>query len=206
MMAKSVCAAISIHYAIRLRLFAALDLDDATRARLADVVRALSRAPGVKWAKPEALHVTLRFFGEWPEARLPELTDALERVERPAGPLEVPLLRLGFLPNEHAPRIFIAVGETSRELAAFQRRIEEAARDLGFEAENRAFLTHITLGRIRDPRQGRKLVEGARGYRGELGSFVADHWTLYRSETRPEGAVYTSLALWRFGGKPDDIS
>jgi 2'-5' RNA ligase len=188
----------SIHYAIRLRLFAALDLDEPMRARLADVARTLSKSPGVKWTKPEALHVTLRFFGEWPEARLPELTEALERVERPPGPLQIPLARLGFLPNEQAPRIFIAVGETSRELAAFQRSVEETARGLGFEPENRAFLTHVTLGRIRDPRQGRKLVDAPRGYTQDLGRFAAGHWALYQSETLPEGAVYTKLAQWPF--------
>jgi RNA 2',3'-cyclic 3'-phosphodiesterase len=181
-----------------LRLFAALDLDDATRRRLAAVAGDLAQAPGVRWTKPGALHVTLRFFGEWPEERLGELTEALGRVERPGAPVEIRLTRLGFLPNERAPRVFIATAETAPELASFQGRVEEAGRGLGFEAERRAFLTHVTLGRMRNPRQGRKLVEAARGYAVELGGFTADHWTLYRSETKPEAAVYTRLAEWEF--------
>ena len=184
---------------MRLRLFAALDLDEATRRRLAAVAVALQSAPGVKWTKPDALHVTLRFFGEWPEERLAEIIEALERVRAPSRALDVRMTRLGFLPSEREPRVFVAVGETSRELAEFQRRIEEAARELGFEPERRPFVTHVTLGRIRDPRQGRKLVEAAREYPGELGSFAAERWKLYRSETRPQGAVYTSLTDWGFG-------
>jgi 2'-5' RNA ligase len=143
---------------MRLRLFAALDVDEATRRRLAAVARALQSAPGVKWTKPEALHMTLRFFGEWQEDRLAEIIDALERVQAPSEPLDVRLTRLGFLPSEREPRVFVAVGEASRELAEFQRRVEEAARELGFEPERRP---------------------------------------------RPQGAVYTSLAEWRFGNLAD---
>ena len=181
-----------------MRLFAALDLDDATRERLAKVGQDLRRIPGIKWSKPEALHVTVRFFGEVPKNRLDELTQALGRVEGTGEPVEIRLTRLGFLPSEQKPRVVVAVGETPRALAEFQRRVEEAARALGFEPEKRAFLTHVTLGRMRDPRQGKKLVAAAREYEADLGGFVADRWTLYRSELTPRGAVYTTVTRWAF--------
>jgi len=178
-------------------LFAALDLDDATRRRLVKVARDLQRVPGVKWTKPEALHVTLRFFGEWPEERLPELIAALGSVEPPEA-VEIRLTGLSFLPGAHKPRVFIAVGETPKPLAEFQHRIEEAARTLGFEPENRGFITHVTLGRIRDPRHGKKVVAAVTEYQVDLGAFTADHWTLYSSELTPQGSTYKSLAQWPF--------
>ena len=148
--------------------------------------------------------MTLRFFGEWPEERLPELVAALEAVERPREPVEIRLERLAFLPSGAKPRVFVAVGATPKPLADFQRRIEAAARALGFEPENRAFLTHVTLGRIREPRRGAALVAAVREYEARLGSFTAgaftagaftaDHWTLYSSEFTPNGAIYTRQA------------
>jgi 2'-5' RNA ligase len=184
-----------------LRLFAALDLDEATRNRFAAVARKLRDAPGIRWTSPESLHITLRFFGEWPEGRLPELTVALESVRRPDEPVAIRFARLTFLPNERAPKIFIAVAETPKLLAEFQSRIEAAARVLGFEPEQRAFLTHVTLGRMRDPRQGRKLVEPGLSDDGDLGAFTPQTWGLYRSETKPTGAVYTKLAGWRLNSE-----
>jgi 2'-5' RNA ligase len=35
--------------------------------------------------------------------------------------------------------------------------------------------------------------------RTRLASVARDHWTLYQSQTRPDGAVYTPLATWRLG-------
>lgn len=180
-----------------MRLFAALDLDDDTRRRLIRVARDLQRVPGVKWTKPESLHVTLRFFGKWPEERLPELIAACGAVEPPEA-VEIRLSRLAFLPSEHKPRIFIAVGETPKPLADFQHRVEQAARALGFEPERRGFITHVTLGRIRDPRHGGKLVAAAREWQADLGAFSTDHWTLYSSGLTLKGSIYTSLAQWPF--------
>ncbi|MCB9383291.1 MAG: RNA 2',3'-cyclic phosphodiesterase [Bryobacterales bacterium] len=180
-----------------MRLFAALDLDDELRARLADVSSVFASLPGVRWTRPEALHLTLRFFGEWPEDRLPELTAALAQVGRPDRPFEIRLERLAFLPSEHSPRVFVAVGPTPALLAEFQQRIEQVARELGFEPERRAFLSHVTLARLRDPRQGKKLFEAARVTPVELGACQPEHWALYQSALTPAGARYTKLAQWR---------
>jgi 2'-5' RNA ligase len=179
-----------------LRLFAALDLDDATRNRLASVARSLGDAPGVRWTKPEALHVTLRFFGEWPEERVSELTAALARIRPSGAPIEIALTRLAFLPNDRRPSVLVALSETPDALAELQRRIEETACALGFKPELRAFLPHVTLARIRDPRQGKKLVAAVRDYQTGLGAFTADRWTLYNSKLTPQGPVYTSVAHW----------
>ena len=51
-----------------MRLFVALDIDDAIRGRIArflDGVRGF--APDARWVRPESLHVTLKFIGEKPE-------------------------------------------------------------------------------------------------------------------------------------------
>ncbi len=51
-----------------MRLFVALDLDDAIRNRIArflDGVRAF--APDARWVQPESLHITLKFIGEQSE-------------------------------------------------------------------------------------------------------------------------------------------
>lgn len=48
-----------------MRLFIAIEIDDAVRANLAEFQREL-RATGaqVRWVRPEAMHLTLAFLGE----------------------------------------------------------------------------------------------------------------------------------------------
>ena len=57
-----------------MRLFVALDIEDAIRARIATFMDGVSGfAPDARWVKAESLHVTLKFIGEWERDRLPQL-------------------------------------------------------------------------------------------------------------------------------------
>ena len=159
-----------------MRVFAALEPDEAARERLTAVPRRFERSPGI----------------------LDDLRAALAAVEPPAGPIDLALTGLGFLPDERAPRIFLAGVRTPPELAAFQQRVEAAAQALGLPAERRAYLAHVTLGRIRDPRQAHRLVDAAGEFREELGAMRAGSWTLFESELRPSGARYRAVARWPF--------
>ncbi|MBW2665172.1 MAG: hypothetical protein JRE13_02680, partial [Deltaproteobacteria bacterium] len=60
-----------------IRSFIAIELDDATRRAIAAAIRELRNGPGgdhIRWVRPEALHVTLRFLGDIDPARVPALT------------------------------------------------------------------------------------------------------------------------------------
>ena len=61
-----------------MRVFVALDIDDAIRARLElflDGVRGF--APEARWVRPESMHVTLKFIGEKPSDSVEEIKQAL---------------------------------------------------------------------------------------------------------------------------------
>ncbi|HZC22762.1 MAG TPA: 2'-5' RNA ligase family protein, partial [Candidatus Binatia bacterium] len=64
-----------------MRLFLALDIDDAIRERIARFVDGVRNfAPDIRWVKPESLHVTLKFIGEQPEAALDRIKQAMAQV------------------------------------------------------------------------------------------------------------------------------
>ena len=61
-----------------MRLFIALDIDDAIRERIARFVEGVRNfAPDARWVKPESLHVTLKFIGEQPDAAVDQIKQAL---------------------------------------------------------------------------------------------------------------------------------
>jgi 2'-5' RNA ligase len=76
---------------------------------------------------------------------------------------------------------------------ALQRACEDAARRERFDPEERAFKPHLTLGRWKD-RAPRPTLPAA-----DLGTARIDHLTLYRSDLRPDGAVYTPLRVFDLG-------
>ena len=80
-----------------MRLFVALDIDDDIRNRIArflDGVRGF--APDVRWARPESLHVTLKFIGEQSETQVEAIKRTLEKIE--ADHFELNFHGYGFFP------------------------------------------------------------------------------------------------------------
>lgn len=150
-------------------------------------------------SRRENLHLTLRFYGEWPRERLDELSAALAAIKRPSEAFDVALKGLRFLPSGRNPRVLIALAEADQRLLSLQRAIETSAQALGMEPETRAYIPHITLARLRDPRQVGRFAELVRQTSCELGSIEAVGFALIESELSSEGSRYTTLARFAFG-------
>jgi 2'-5' RNA ligase len=182
-----------------MRLFFALDLDDAARAKVASVTAELAghieraREPrAVKWVERENLHVTLRFLGEVGD----DTAAALERVLSDALPVRVFKLRLGgggCFPPAGDPRIvWVGVAEGAEEARAVHQRLDERLRLLNFASEARDYRPHVTLGRVRELSRpaGRNLRVWLQGVPSRLIDVPIDHVTLYRSELSSRGPRY----------------
>ncbi|MGC1645341.1 MAG: RNA 2',3'-cyclic phosphodiesterase [Candidatus Sulfotelmatobacter sp.] len=88
-----------------MRLFLALDIPDAIRARIVRFVEGVSGfAPDGRWAKPESLHVTLKFIGEQPEPAVEHIKQVLSTIESSAP--EIHFRSYGFFPTAKSARVF----------------------------------------------------------------------------------------------------
>jgi 2'-5' RNA ligase len=131
-----------------MRLFAGLELPADTVHRLEELLDRLRPLARINWSPPANLHITTKFIGEWPEARLDDLKAALAAVE-PRVPVAIHVRRVGFFPNPHAPRVFWC-GIDAPGLAVLAGATDRAAAALGIPAETRPFSPHLTLARIKE--------------------------------------------------------
>jgi RNA 2',3'-cyclic 3'-phosphodiesterase len=176
-----------------MRLFTGLDLPRDVVANFEALLRSLKPAARINWSPPENLHITTKFIGEWPEARLEELKAALAAIPR-GSVIPVRIRQVGFFPNSRAPRNFWAGIEAPGlpELAAATDRTTAA---LGIASEKRAFSPHLTLARIKPPAELNALHQAiSRLASVDFGAFPAASFFLYLSTLRPSGSVYTKLA------------
>src|SRR4029078_7658181 len=60
-----------------MRLFTAIDLPTEIVDRLRRLISELRRMACIQWSPAANLHITVKFIGQWPEERLPELSRAL---------------------------------------------------------------------------------------------------------------------------------
>jgi 2'-5' RNA ligase len=161
-----------------------------------------SDVPGVRWARPETLHMTLHFFGAIDDDRVTAALDAVRPAFTAATPFEVAMDRLGFFPEHRSPRVlWLGASTDNPPLAALATTVRERLRTAGFAVEARPFRAHATLGRPREPwpRESRAAWDEARARTVMRAAFVADRAVLYESRTGREAAVYVERALLPFG-------
>ena len=102
-----------------MRLFVAVDLDDAARASIAaqqDRLRRTAGGSAIRWVRPEHLHMTLVFLGEVAEQRA---NAVIEAYAAPAimQPFDLAFSGIGAFPPRGAPRaLWIGVSRGESEL------------------------------------------------------------------------------------------
>jgi RNA 2',3'-cyclic 3'-phosphodiesterase len=182
------------------RLFAALELPTSVLASLAEVIKRLRAdlpPASVRWVRPEAIHLTVRFYGATPPERLSALQASLFKAASGLDAIELELDRLGVFPNAVAPRvIWVGLKGMLEALETLNSQLETQARAVGFRAEIRPFTPHLTLGRVNrlrapDKQKLSQLIKETA--LNAVGPFTLDHVSLIKSELKPTGAVYTRL-------------
>jgi 2'-5' RNA ligase len=190
-----------------MRTFVALDLDPAIRQEIQnfmEVVRGL--APDVRWLSAESLHVTLKFIGEKPDAKVSQIVEALSPIH--AEPFELRFYGAGFFPIAKAARVFWIGIQVEEELTQLTRTVDESLAKIGIAKEDRAFSPHLTLARAsgRSGAPGRskgdkpnrlfaKLQDSLATHPApDFGTMTARDFFLYRSQLSSKGSRYTKIA------------
>ncbi len=152
------------------------------------------------------MHLTLKFLGEVDDGRVPAIKQKLELVCSRHAAHDLKVRGCGAFPPKGKPNVvWLGLSGALDSLAGLAADISQDMADLGFEEEKRAFRPHLTLGRARRPRGGKKppagagqgLIElkraiaGLRGYKGP--DFSADCVILMMSILTPKGPIYEPL-------------
>jgi RNA 2',3'-cyclic 3'-phosphodiesterase len=177
-----------------MRLFTGIELPDEVRERLERLLMHLRAAAHLKWSPVYNLHVTLKFIGEFPEEKLPQLEAALRSIG-PRAPIPAEVKGLGWFPNPHHPKVFWVAVHAGEELARLAHDIDIALEPLGVAQDSRPFTAHLTLARIKEPvplQALRSLIAQLESV--EFGPFPVDRFFLYRSQPGSAGSIYTKLS------------
>jgi RNA 2',3'-cyclic 3'-phosphodiesterase len=188
------------------RLFLAVELDEAVRRAAADTARTLAAAldrqgirRGVSWVAPENLHFTLHFLGEVDEPTSRAVVDRVSPALS-AAPFDLALAGLGTFPPSGPPRvIWLGVAEGARELAAVHAEIGRRLEGLGVPLERRPLSAHLTIGRVKSPLGPRLHDVLAGASLAREARCRVDHVTLFESRLSPRGATYSVIAAARLG-------
>lgn len=190
-----------------IRAFLAVLLDSSLRAQLAACQRSLQkrlaphvdRSVRIQWVREDALHLTLKFFGDIAETQVGEIQRVVEPIVQRTPRMAIEFLQIGVFPDTRGPRILWAGPPASAAAAALvhmAEAIDQAVGELGFPTERRSFQPHLTLARIKEGGRsvGQALLRTAALEQAEsIGSMDVTAVHLMRSQLLPSGARYESL-------------
>jgi 2'-5' RNA ligase len=194
------------HSPEQIRSFIAIELPEEAKEGLTRLKKELERDEHkfVKWVDPRGIHLTLKFLGNIPSKQVAEITEAIEGAAQGISPFHLEIGGLGAFPSLRQARVFwVGINGEVYKLSRLQQNIDSALAALGFAKEERSFVPHLTLARIR---QGASPLE--RRIFGELvGSTIfedkyhvkVESISLMRSQLTPAGAIYTRLSLVGLG-------
>ncbi|HUS03983.1 MAG TPA: RNA 2',3'-cyclic phosphodiesterase [Dehalococcoidia bacterium] len=186
------------HNSEQIRSFIAIELPQNVQSGLGQIRSELERAehPFIKWVNPESIHLTLKFLGNIPFNRVTEIAKAMDEATQGASPFHLEISGLGGFPNLKQPRvIWVGIKGEIDKLLSLQQNIDSALALLGFVREERPFMPHLTLARIKErasPAERKSLGELVMSTSLEISyPFEVMAVSLMRSQLTPEGAVYT---------------
>ena len=191
-----------------MRLFVAIELPEEVRRLLSRLAEPLEShgVPRSAFARPENLHITLKFLGAVEDAKLPLLTRALQESVI-GGFFELRPERIECLPERGPVRIVsVGFGGGVNPLRALQGSIESACSAIGFPPEGRRYRSHVTIARLKKflPPAARRQLDGATVPPLPIHSFCVDHFTLVESHLGPGGSQYVPLVRFGLGGRSGD--
>jgi 2'-5' RNA ligase len=190
------------HNPEQIRSFIAIELPEEAKKGLARLRKELERDEHkfVKWVDPGGIHLTLKFLGNMPAKRVAEITEAMGKAAQGTSSFHLEISGLGAFPSLKQVRVFwVGIGGELDKLSRLQQSIDSALAALGFAKEERPFVPHLTLARVREgasPPERRSF--------GELvGSVIfedkypveVEAVRLMRSQLTPAGAIYTCLSM-----------
>jgi 2'-5' RNA ligase len=116
-------------------------------------------------------------------------------------PFHVTLGEIGVFPRWSQPRVlWVGLGEGEEEVKSLAYKVEEAMAHEGFEKEKRSFSAHLTLGRVRSPKNKDKLEKIASMIMVKPVRISVSRVVLFESHLSREGATYTQLKAPLFTG------
>ena len=102
--------------------------------------------PGARWIDRENYHITLRFIGDIDRDVAGEIADTLGGVDRAGFELRIDGIAAF---GSRKPHAIVARIQPSRALAELQAEHERRLQRIGLPAEQRKYIPHVTLARLR---------------------------------------------------------
>jgi len=177
------------------RLFAAIKIHPAPQyiSVFNDISSSLSHER-IKWVEPSTMHLTLKFFGETDETKIPAICLAMETAVIQSTPFTMKVANTGIFGSHYNPKVIWFGIEKHAELEVLEQNIVDELAKYGWQRDRQNFVPHLTIGRIRallDKELFQKIISNFNII--EIQKENVTEITLFESILRQEGPLYVNV-------------
>ncbi len=188
-----------------IRSFLAFELPEEIKNTVSFIYNGLkSYSLDIKWVKEENIHLTVVFMGNINEKNLISIEEVVKESCDKYAPFTIRAKGIGIFSSIRKPRVlWIGIEGDIERMGNFRNRLQKKLKSFGIKEETRKFSPHLTLGRFKKGfNKTDKLIKLMPKFQEIVSSSVIlKELTLFKSDLKPEGAIYTKLNSWPLQGK-----
>lgn len=181
------------------RIFAAIDVNDAVKTRIAEYsgqLRDEFAGAKVRWQQPEKFHITLRFEPKADKERLAQVSERAKEAAFSVCSFNAVVAGTGAFVRRQGPAVLwlgVAVADGSSPVDPFARM----AGLLSNMTKVQRFHAHLTIGRIKHLDPAAEVIKHHNECTFGPVPFAVDTIVVYESILTPAGSIYTPLERHR---------
>ena len=180
-----------------MRLFIAIKLPNQIKDQIIAFQDTMRGMDGIKWVGYENLHLTLKFLGTVNEEQIEEVIYKISSAIYGIKPFHISLSTFGGFPDLRRPRVlWIGIKEGRPILVKIMNGLGKELSVMGFEAERRDPVPHLTIGRARKVQPIKLKIPKQAACKEqdfESPTFLVDTVYLIKSDLTTQGPIYTDI-------------
>jgi 2'-5' RNA ligase len=178
-----------------IRSFIAIELNEATQGALAKIQNDLrSLDVNVKWVKSRNIHLTLRFLGHVRPKIMKKIIEGFSDFFKGQSSFDAELTHVGAFPRVEWPRIiWVGIEKNAQSIIDLAQQLENHLCKFGLKKESKVFAPHLTIGRVRSPKNITALSEALKNYSLSPIPQKISKITLFKSTLTSQGPIYEKL-------------
>jgi 2'-5' RNA ligase len=190
-----------------IRSFISINLPDNIRKSIDDLIAELRKAGAdVTWVPAVKIHLTLKFLGNTDDSLIPKIKERISKKLSHYRAFYIKIVGVGCFPSEKRPRVLWIGMENSVLLKSIQKDLDAEVADFGFAPDDRPFSPHLTIGRVRSQKGIAEMIRRFAEFRtADFGLVEVKSIHIMKSELKPAGAEYTSIAEIPIGTGRNDV-
>ena len=186
-----------------IRSFLAFELPFDIKEQIRTVSEELQRSTlPVRWVKVQNIHLTIVFLGSVDEELMNGIKEKVDGVMGDHAAIKIRLHTIGVFPHFRRPRVlWVGLNGETEKLALLRNALQAELKVLDFKPEKRPYRPHLTLGRFKGSAVNDEELKGILDRYHDITSdfHYLNELTLFKSDLKPGGPVYTKMAAWPLG-------